>query len=52
MIVLAAMQVPERFLSEMQSPEAPTLVAGPLRGRLSKEPEDDEPGNSERLGAE
>ena len=52
MIILAAMLVPGRFLSGMQSPAAPTWVAGSVRGRLSKEPKDDEHGNSERLGTE
>ena len=52
MIILAAMLVPERFSSGMQSPEAPTWVAGSVRGGLSKEPSDDEHVNSERLAAE
>ena len=52
MIIFGAMLVPGRFSSGMQSPEAPTWAAGSAGSKLSKEPEDDEHGNSERHGAE
>ena len=52
MIIFEAMLVPGRFFSGVQSFKAPTWAAGPARSKLSEEPEDDEHGNSERLGAE
>ena len=46
------MLVQGRFSSGVQSSRAPTWAAGTAGGKLSEEPEDDENGNSERLGAE
>ena len=52
MIMFEAMLMPGRFSSGAQSSKAPTWAAGPARSNLGEEPEDDEHGNSERLGAE
>ena len=51
-IIFEAMLVRGHFPSGEQSPKAPTWAAGSARSKLSEEPEDDEQGNSERLGAE
>ena len=50
MIIFEAMLVPGPFPSGMQSSKAPTWAARPAGSKLSEEPEDDEHGNSERLG--
>ena len=52
MIIFEAMLVPGHFSSGVQSSKAPTWAAGSAGSKLSEEPEDDEHGNSERLGAE
>ena len=52
MVIFEAMRVPGHFSSGVQSSEAPTWAVGPEGSSLSEEPEDDEHGNSERLGAE
>ena len=55
MIIFEAMLVPGHFSSGVQSSKARTrrrVAAGSAGDKLSEEPEDEEHGNSERLGAE
>ena len=52
MIIFEAMLVPGHFPSGVKSSKAPAWAAGSAGSKLSEEPEDDEHGNSERLGAE
>ena len=52
MIIFEAMLVPGRFASGAHSSKAPAWAAGSAGKKLSEEPEGDEDGNSERLGAE
>ena len=52
MIIFEAMLMPGHFSSGVQSSKTPTWAVGSAGGKLSREPEDDEHGNSERLEAE
>ena len=52
MIIFEAMLVPGHFSNEVQSSKAASWAAGSAGGKLDEEPEDDEHGNSERLGSE